>query len=205
MLRKIKATWFYPNSNSAMGNVTTLSAAKNPEVREIEDVWARWGNPGKIDRILKCNGGDLDEDFASLARTALWHGTHINNLKAIVENGLEIPTNSNAFDTYGYAVYLTDYVGKALSYATAGANGLRVVLLCEVALGSIFETQAETLPSLRAAPSGKDSLVFGKKRGITFLPVAHLQVPVEFTRGQERIFAVYDPRRVKVRYAIIFS
>ncbi|XP_024535907.1 poly(ADP-ribose) polymerase pme-2 [Selaginella moellendorffii] len=188
-----------------MGNVTTLSAATNPEVREIDDIWARWGNPGKIDRILKCNGGDLDEDFALLPRTALWHGTHINNLKAIVENGLEIPTNSNAFDTYGYAVYLTDYIGKALSYATAGAKGLRVVLLCEVALGSIFETQAETMPSLRAAPSGKDSLVFGKKRGITFLPVAHLQVPVEFTRGQERIFAVYDPRRVKVRYAIIFS
>lgn len=88
-------------------------------------------------------------------RKLLWHGTNVAVVAAILANGLRIMPHSGG--RVGKGIYLASENGKSVFYCGwAGTTG--VMFLTEAALGR-EHTITKDNSSLRAAPSGYDSVV----------------------------------------------
>jgi predicted DNA-binding WGR domain protein len=116
--------------------------------------------------------------------TLLWHGTSVTNLLGILSQGLRIsPLSANlAGNLYGDAIYFSDSLSKSLGYADYGLE-LKVVLLCEVALGNVFNcvgggyqhsTMRKDYHSIKITPQVGPS-IFGKTEENVIFPAGEME------------------------------
>ncbi|XP_072031637.1 poly [ADP-ribose] polymerase 1-like isoform X2 [Amphiura filiformis] len=91
-------------------------------------------------------------------RQLLWHGSRVSNYAGILSQGLRIAPPEAPVTGYmfGKGVYFADMVSKSANYCHAyGTNPLGLMLLCEVALGNMYElTGAKPITKL---PKGMHS------------------------------------------------
>ncbi|PIK37446.1 putative poly [Apostichopus japonicus] len=97
-------------------------------------------------------------------RRLLWHGSRVTNFAGIISQGLRIAPPEAPVTGYmfGKGVYFADMVSKSANYCHTSYNSpTGLMLLCEVALGDMYElTGAEMITKL---PAGKHS-TFGMGR-----------------------------------------
>ncbi|KAL1117298.1 hypothetical protein AAG570_004624 [Ranatra chinensis] len=88
----------------------------------------------------------------------LWHGSRVTNYAGILSQGLRIAPPEAPVTGYmfGKGIYFADMVSKSANYCnTSMDNNVGLLLLCEVALGNMYEkTQAEHVTKL---PTGMHS------------------------------------------------
>jgi len=91
-------------------------------------------------------------------RQLLWHGSRTTNYAGILSQGLRIAPPEAPVTGYmfGKGVYFADMVSKSANYCcTTRTNNTGLLLLCDVALGDMYErTQADYIEKL---PKGKHS------------------------------------------------
>lgn len=91
-------------------------------------------------------------------RKLLWHGSRLTNFAGIISQGLRIaPPEAPATGyMFGKGIYFADMVSKSANYCcTSPNNPIGLMLLCEVALGNMYERpQADYIEKL---PKGKHS------------------------------------------------
>ncbi|XP_047097726.1 LOW QUALITY PROTEIN: poly [ADP-ribose] polymerase [Schistocerca piceifrons] len=91
-------------------------------------------------------------------RKLLWHGSRLTNFAGILSQGLRIAPPEAPVTGYmfGKGVYFADMVSKSANYCcTSKTNPVGLLLLCEVALGNMYErTQVDYIEKL---PPGKHS------------------------------------------------
>ncbi|KAH9512499.1 Poly [ADP-ribose] polymerase 1, partial [Bulinus truncatus] len=91
-------------------------------------------------------------------RMLLWHGSRATNFAGILSQGLRIAPPEAPMTGYmfGKGVYFADMVSKSANYCrTSKTDNIGILLLCEVALGNMYElTNSEYVTKL---PKGKHS------------------------------------------------
>lgn len=78
-------------------------------------------------------------------RYLLWHGSRITNYAGILSQGLRIAPPEAPVTGYmfGKGIYFADMVSKSANYCyTTHTNNVGILLLCEVALGNMYERTA---------------------------------------------------------------
>jgi hypothetical protein len=117
-----------------------------------------------IEDVFKvCREGEHDryaKKYKNLHnKKLLWHGSRVTNYAGILSQGLRIapPEAPSTGYMFGKGVYFADCVSKSANYCyTSNANPIGLLLLCEVALGDVYEcTTAEYIEKL---PRGKHSV-----------------------------------------------
>ncbi|XP_031827907.1 poly-(ADP-ribose) polymerase [Nomia melanderi] len=116
---------------------------------EIEDVF-----------VVKRKGEDNRyKPFKKLPnRKLLWHGSRTTNFAGILSQGLRIAPPEAPVTGYmfGKGIYFADMVSKSANYCcTNTENSTGLLLLCEVALGNMYERYAADY--IEKLPSGKHS------------------------------------------------
>ncbi|XP_044588027.1 poly [ADP-ribose] polymerase-like [Cotesia glomerata] len=169
----------------------------------------------KIDNVFLVQSHDIKKYKKNLHnKKLLWHGTIKTKISSILANGLQLPDPSERDLMFGPGIYFSNCVSKAANYCNTDAkvpNG--VLLLCEVALGTMLEFRAEN--DLIKLPDDKHS-VFGRgvltpePTEVTTIP-QNVQVPygklvtVDLGRSaklRHDEFIVYDPNQIKIRYLL---
>ncbi|CAI9730721.1 [ADP-ribose] polymerase 1-like [Octopus vulgaris] len=88
----------------------------------------------------------------------LWHGSRVTNFAGILSQGLRVAPPEAPVTGYmfGKGIYFADMVSKSANYCHTSKNDpVGLILLCDVALGSMYElTSANYVTSL---PKGKHS------------------------------------------------
>jgi len=155
----------------------------------------------------------------------LWHGSSVANFAGILTQGLRIapPEADISGCMFGRGIYFADAFQKSTHYAGHG-KGIQLLLLCEVALGKMFEAM-KTDWTLEKAPEGFDSTKGMGQQGPDFehiryypdgvgLPDSHsITYPkrkdkegkdVHYPVGYNE-YIVYDEAQVKMRYLIMLG
>lgn len=149
-------------------------------------------------------------------RKLLWHGSRTTNYAGILSQGLRIAPPEAPVTGYmfGKGIYFADMVSKSANYCcTHSQNPTGLLLLCEVALGNIYERyQADYIEKL---PKGKHSTmgrgqthpdpkdVHKTEDGVE-VPYG-MGVPAKLNKNSALLYneyIVYDVAQVKVRYMI---
>lgn len=141
----------------------------------------------------------------------LWHGSRLSNFAGILSQGLKIAPPEAPVTGYmfGKGIYFADMVSKSANYCcTTPSNPVGLLLLCEVALGDMYEcTKAEYITTL---PEKKHST---KGIGMTEPPneetVDGVIVPmgpgVKSTKATSLLYneyIVYDVAQVQIKYLL---
>ncbi|KAI8606428.1 poly polymerase catalytic domain-containing protein, partial [Dissophora ornata] len=153
-------------------------------------------------------------------RRLLWHGSRLTNYVGILSQGLRIappeaPATGYMFDK---GAYFADCVSKSANYCfTDRRNNTGLMLLCEVALGDMFEIEQSDYNA--KANSSKASKHSTKGLGLSYPDEAHdvviednLRVqagPLKMETGsgpgyrlQYNEYIVYNTSQIKMRYLI---
>ncbi|RDD42997.1 Poly [ADP-ribose] polymerase 1 [Trichoplax sp. H2] len=173
----------------------------------------------KIEEVFKINRHDDDEKFQSHSsysnRMLLWHGSRTVNSASLLSRGMRFyppKTSSKRSYMYGKGVYLTDIMWKSAMQCQASfAYPTGLLLLCEVALGSMHELKnykdmaRPVLPKnthsfkrigdVAPDPSGNHVL----ENGI-IVPLGEIKGVETGTKCNE--YVVYDVRQVRIRYMV---
>ncbi|XP_076293767.1 poly [ADP-ribose] polymerase-like isoform X2 [Lasioglossum baleicum] len=174
---------------------------------EIEDVFA----------VNRSEEDSRFEPFKKLPnRKLLWHGSRTTNYAGILSQGLrkapsEAPVTGYMF---GKGIYFADMVSKSANYCyTNELDSTGLLLLCEVALGNMYERySADFIENL---PSGKHS-TFGRGQMQPDPETSHKTMDgVEIPLGtvvttklpkQSNLlyneYIVYDVAQVKIQYLL---
>ncbi|XP_076248590.1 poly-(ADP-ribose) polymerase [Calliopsis andreniformis] len=174
---------------------------------EIEDVF-----------VTKRQGEDSRyRPFRKLPnRKLLWHGSRTTNFAGILSQGLRIAPPEAPVTGYmfGKGIYFADMVSKSANYCcTNSEDNTGLLLLCEVALGNMYERyEADYIEKL---PNGKHSTfgrgqtqpdpecVYKLKDGIE-VPYGP-PVPAKLPKKSQLLYneyIVYDVAQVKARYLL---
>ncbi|KAF2885554.1 hypothetical protein ILUMI_20622 [Ignelater luminosus] len=92
-------------------------------------------------------------------RKLLWHGSRTTNFAGILSQGLRIAPPEAPVTGYmfGKGIYFADMVSKSANYCcTSFSNNVGLLLLCEVALGEMYEL--ENAKYVEKLPKGKHSV-----------------------------------------------
>lgn len=92
----------------------------------------------------------------------LWHGTSKDAVESIIESDFRIPTGDEfSGKRFGQGAYFAEKLDKSLSYTSKDGNGRKWVLLCRVACGDFYYTQAagEGKAHANREEAGKDSVL----------------------------------------------
>ncbi|XP_054284117.1 poly [ADP-ribose] polymerase-like [Macrosteles quadrilineatus] len=146
-------------------------------------------------------------------RKLLWHGSRLTNFAGILSQGLRIapPEAPSTGYMFGKGIYFADMVSKSANYCmTSPVNNTGLMLLCEVALGNMYErTHAEYIENL---PSGKHSCKGvgatcpdpSEKTELDGAEVPHGKPTQQATHKETSLlyneYIVYDIGQVKARY-----
>jgi poly [ADP-ribose] polymerase len=90
----------------------------------------------------------------------LWYGTRLTNYVSLLNDGFklapeEAPSSSYSF---GKGIYFSDMASKSLGQCFP-SNGVGLLLLCEVALGDMFECKTfEPKAKTKSIEDGKNSV-----------------------------------------------
>lgn len=149
-------------------------------------------------------------------RKLLWHGSRTTNFAGILSQGLRIAPPEAPVTGYmfGKGIYFADMVSKSANYCcTHSQNPTGLLLLCEVALGNMYERyQADYIDKL---PKGKHS-TFGRGQTHPDPQTVHktkdgVEVPygvgINAGLGKQSAllyneYIVYDVAQVKARYLL---
>ncbi|KAG7202334.1 hypothetical protein KM043_018664 [Ampulex compressa] len=149
-------------------------------------------------------------------RKLLWHGSRTTNFAGILSQGLRIAPPEAPVTGYmfGKGIYFADMVSKSANYCcTNSANPTGLLLLCEVALGNMYERyQADYIEKL---PKGKHSTL-GRGQTQPDPECIHktedgIEVPygvgvsANLNKKSSLLYneyIVYDVAQVKVRYMV---
>ncbi|KYN13833.1 PREDICTED: poly [ADP-ribose] polymerase [Trachymyrmex cornetzi] len=149
-------------------------------------------------------------------RKLLWHGSRTTNYAGILSQGLRIAPPEAPVTGYmfGKGIYFADMVSKSANYCcTHSQNPTGLLLLCEVALGNMYEKyQADYIEKL---PKGKHSTL-GRGQTQPDPQTVHKTkdgVEVPYGKGISaklnntsallyNEYIVYDVAQVKVRYLV---
>lgn len=173
---------------------------------EIEDVF-----------VIKRQGEEQRfKPFKKLPnRKLLWHGSRTTNFAGILSQGLRIAPPEAPVTGYmfGKGIYFADMVSKSANYCcTSSMNSTGLLLLCEVALGNMYERyQADYIEKL---PKGKHSTLgrgqthpdpenaYKAKDGVE-VPYG-VGVPTNIKKSSllYNEYIVYDVAQVKARYLL---
>eukprot|EP00118_Oscarella_pearsei_P026283 m.309715 g.309715 ORF g.309715 m.309715 type:complete len:959 (+) comp47446_c0_seq1:38-2914(+) len=116
----------------------------------------------EVQEILKINRHGEEKRYKPFKklhnRMLLWHGSRVTNYAGILSQGLRIAPPEAPVSGYmfGKGVYFADMVSKSANYCnTSSSAPVGMLLLCEVALGEMYERQhADHITKL---PKGKNS------------------------------------------------
>lgn len=148
-------------------------------------------------------------------RKLLWHGSRTTNFAGILSQGLRIAPPEAPVTGYmfGKGIYFADMVSKSANYCcTNSEDSTGLLLLCEVALGNMYERyRADYIEKL---PKGKHSTmgcgqtqpdpkdVYKTEDGVE-VPYG---VPTKLSRNSSSLlyneYIVYDVAQVKTRYLL---
>ncbi|XP_076289314.1 poly [ADP-ribose] polymerase-like [Lasioglossum baleicum] len=174
---------------------------------EIEDVF-----------VVKRSGEDSRyKPFKKLPnRKLLWHGSRTTNYTGILSQGLRTAPSEAPVTGYmfGKGIYFADMVSKSANYCyTNEENSTGLLLLCEVALGNMYERYSADF--IKNLPSGKHS-TFGHGQMQPDPKTSHKTMDgVEIPLGtvvttklpyQSDLlyneYVVYDVAQVKIQYLL---
>lgn len=149
-------------------------------------------------------------------RKLLWHGSRTTNYAGILSQGLRIAPPEAPVTGYmfGKGIYFADMVSKSANYCcTHSQNPTGLLLLCEVALGNMYERyQADYIEKL---PKGKHSVlgrgqtqpdpqnIYKTEDGIE-VPYGE-GIPANLNKKSALLYneyIVYDVAQVKARYLL---
>ncbi|PNF21175.1 Poly [ADP-ribose] polymerase [Cryptotermes secundus] len=148
-------------------------------------------------------------------RKLLWHGSRLTNFAGILSQGLRIaPPEAPATGyMFGKGIYFADMVSKSANYCcTSPKNPVGLMLLCEVALGNMYERKsADYIKKLpkdkhstkglgRTAPDPKGSVL--REDGVEVpagkgVSVGHNDVSLLYNE-----YIVYDVGQVNIQYLL---
>lgn len=121
----------------------------------------------------------------SLNEALLWHGTSLNNIAKILNDGMdERVCRLNGM--LGAGLYFAQDSCKSGQYALKDGNGSHWFLLCRVLLGNPYQTHRH-MPHTRRPPDNYDSVVFE---------------PGAADVGHHRELVVYDRHQVYPEYIV---
>ncbi|XP_055324089.1 poly [ADP-ribose] polymerase-like [Sitodiplosis mosellana] len=146
-------------------------------------------------------------------RTLLWHGSSLTNFVGILSTGLKLapPDVIIHGKAFGNGIYFADAVAKSSHYCNTSEENEALLLLCEVALGDIYEAY-DFNSCLMGPPNGKHS-VKGIGSGYSRSKITRADGvlvpygPVVFGDEYEtdldfNEYIVYDEAQVKIRYLV---
>ena len=184
-----------------------------------------------IFRVTRKGETERINEFKELANHyLLFHGTKIFNLIGIFSNGLKIapPEAPMTGYLYGKGIYLADMYRKSINYCDtikdrSNPNTIKTysyILLCEAALGEIFEAKkteldVDKLPFLKNGYNSLKSMSFsGPDLSKNFICNNGIIIPlgniVNYCKDNinnvmmtsEPEYVVYNTAQVKIRYII---
>lgn len=148
-------------------------------------------------------------------RQLLWHGSRRTNFAGIISQGLRIAPPEAPVTGYmfGKGVYFADMVSKSANYCyTSRTNNVGLLLLCEVALGNMYELKhAKHITKL---PPGKHSCKgLGKTSpdpsmtktladGVEIPFGNGVKTPVDQSSLLYNEYIVYDTAQINMKYLI---
>lgn len=168
--------------------------------------------------VIKRQGEDSRyKPFRKLPnKKLLWHGSRTTNFAGILSQGLRIAPPEAPVTGYmfGKGIYFADMVSKSANYCcTNSENPTGLLLLCEVALGNMYDRyQADFITKL---PQGKHSTMghgqtqpdpecVYKMEGGVEVPYGP-PVPAKLPKKSSLLYneyIVYDVAQVKARYMV---
>lgn len=157
-------------------------------------------------------------------RMILWHGSKIENFLGILSQGLRIapPEASHTGWAFGQGIYFADEFEKSFGYTYSNAGYMmkgkkpKFMLLCEVALGKLYEitqftSEIPTLPKNcksvkglgQSGPNPKQNVILSNK---AIMPVGEV-IQYEYDTKKYRTlqhneYIVYDESQVRIRYLV---
>lgn len=131
-------------------------------------------------------------------RQLLWHGSRVTNFASIISNGLKIGAQVNG-SMFGRGIYFADMISKSANYCrllnVVPQNEVALLVLCEVALGTMYELQNAT--NVVRLPPGMHSV---KGIGFTFPDKTRSHV-----RQDGVIIPLGAPARIAQQHTLIFN
>mmetsp|Transcript_158589 Transcript_158589/g.280067 ORF Transcript_158589/g.280067 Transcript_158589/m.280067 type:complete len:648 (-) Transcript_158589:45-1988(-) len=153
-MRRIESSKLWEGYASAKGklSVTTSSVADKLSTCADSMLLSAQEHPA-----LKAVCTSLDP---SANECLLWHTTSQEASESILAGGFRVKQTA-ARPRFGQGVYFSHDLNKSLEYGTRGSVSARYVLLCRVACGEIYYTEAERELDTNetAARLGKDSIL----------------------------------------------
>jgi len=148
-------------------------------------------------------------------RTLLWHGSSVHNFMGILSQGLRIaPKESGGSVERG--VFFADMFSVSEGYCQDG-HGYKLLLLCEVALGEIYETKKTEWDVEEISDPYKSVKALGQKgpklskkivlpNGCT-VPIGPVINYYEGTNEEQPVlhnseYIVYDVSQIRIRYLV---
>ena len=149
-------------------------------------------------------------------RQLLWHGSRLSNFVSIISSGLRI-NPGNVIRTgsmFGNGLYFANSSTKSAQYMyTSYTNGLGIMLLCEVALGTCYENYnanyITNLPSGMHSTHGVGQYTPDPKSYITredgtIIPTGKLIKRQNFSGSLNYDeFIIYDQSQLRIKYLFI--
>lgn len=173
----------------------------------------------QVFRIQRHEEAERFKAFTALSNhMLLWHGSRLSNYAGILQQGLRIAPPEAPVTGYmfGKGIYFADMVSKSANYCyTSHEQSTGLLLLCEVALGEMYERIAAD--HITVLPTGKHSVM---GCGATAPdPAERLVLPdgviVPLGRGvpspakkrqdlqlRYNEYIVYDPAQVRIRFLV---
>nr|UYS55296.1 poly-ADP-ribose polymerase I [Physella acuta] len=148
-------------------------------------------------------------------RMLLWHGSRTTNFAGILSQGLRIAPPEAPMTGYmfGKGVYFADMVSKSANYCrTSKTDNIGVLLLCEVALGNMYElTNSEYVTKLpkgkhstkgigRTCPDPKENYV--TPEGVVIPMGKGIDSGVKNSSLLYNEFIVYDTAQINIKYLL---
>jgi len=185
---------------------TGMDTEKSYEIMEVYKIQRK----GEAERIAKWK--KLENHLL------LWHGSRVANYTGILSQGLKIappeaPTSGLAF---GAGVYFADMFSKSIVYTHISQTSPGFLLLCEVALGNIYEILE--FKHMEKAPEGYHSVKALGSQTPDFSQTIYLQngamIPVGNTIEAPKLkdnkyypvlnseYIVYDSSQIRMRYLV---
>lgn len=169
----------------------------------------------EVFKINRHGESDRYQKFKDLHnKKLLWHGSRLTNFVGILSQGLRIapPEAPPTGYMFGKGIYFADMVSKSANYCfTTKKNSTGLLLLCEVALGNMYEKlhseYVEKLPKAKHSTKGVGMTVPdpGEKTSIGDVEVPYGK-PVNNKVGASSLlyneYIVYDADQVNIKYLL---
>ncbi|XP_055361012.1 protein mono-ADP-ribosyltransferase PARP4 isoform X2 [Betta splendens] len=162
-----------------------------------------WGSNLRVKQVLRVSRGVELQMFKSEIGNiqTLLHSSNPTNFVGILSRGLLLPRvgvehhgiERTDVGNLGSGIYFSDAISTCLKYSTPSVtDGSRLLLVCEVALGSCRHLHRRDC-TLTQAPEGHHSV-----HGVQRTPNVHSEF-------EDDEYVVYSPDQVKLKYVIQFS